>query len=85
MPLFLYNFTTRELHGIFTAASDGEWEIDAYGARPGWLGWLAGWPAPAPARHPPAVCVPAGSGRACWRLPACTAAAAGLCRAAAAC
>jgi hypothetical protein len=28
MPLFLYNFETKELHGIFRAASDGDWEID---------------------------------------------------------
>ncbi|KAL4438238.1 hypothetical protein ABPG77_010599 [Micractinium sp. CCAP 211/92] len=28
MPLFLYNFERRELHGIFKAASDGEWELD---------------------------------------------------------
>ncbi|KAI3426271.1 hypothetical protein D9Q98_008646 [Chlorella vulgaris] len=31
MPLFLYNFESKELHGIFKAASDGEWELDAYG------------------------------------------------------
>jgi hypothetical protein len=31
MPLFLYNFETKELHGIFKAASDGDWEIDPYG------------------------------------------------------
>jgi hypothetical protein len=32
MPLFLYNFETKELHGIFKAASDGDWEIDPCGA-----------------------------------------------------
>jgi hypothetical protein len=57
MPLFLYNFTTRELHGIFTAASDGEWEIDAYGAR---AGWPAGWPA-----RPWALAVWAPGGHCC--------------------
>ncbi|KAL4448429.1 hypothetical protein ABPG75_005648 [Micractinium tetrahymenae] len=35
MPCFLYNFERRELHGIFKAASDGEWEIDP-------LGWTDG-------------------------------------------
>lgn len=33
MPLFLFNFETKELHGIFKAASDGDWEIDPYGGQ----------------------------------------------------
>ncbi|PSC70412.1 Kelch motif containing isoform B [Micractinium conductrix] len=28
MPLFLYNFASKQLHGIFKPASDGTWEID---------------------------------------------------------
>ena len=56
MPLFLYNFTTRELHGIFTAASDGDWEIDPYGA---WAGRLAcPWAPPAWALGDTAVAAP---------------------------
>ncbi|PRW44996.1 ring canal kelch-like protein isoform X2 isoform A [Chlorella sorokiniana] len=31
MPLFLYNFQSKQLHGIFKAASDGEWELDPTG------------------------------------------------------
>ena len=32
MPLFLYNFDTRELHGIFKAVGPGDWEVDPLGA-----------------------------------------------------
>ncbi|KAI7837920.1 hypothetical protein COHA_008227 [Chlorella ohadii] len=31
MPLFLWNFESKQLHGIFKAASDGEWELDPTG------------------------------------------------------
>lgn len=31
MPLFLFNYTKRQLHGIFEAASPGQMNIDPYG------------------------------------------------------
>jgi hypothetical protein len=30
MPLFLFNYSDRKLHGIFEAASPGEMYIDPY-------------------------------------------------------
>lgn len=31
MPIFLYNYTSRKLHGIWKAASDGGWKINPEG------------------------------------------------------
>jgi len=31
LPLFLFNYTDRKLHGIFEAASSGRMFIDPYG------------------------------------------------------
>ena len=31
MPIFLFNYSDRKLHGIFKAESDGEWEINPQG------------------------------------------------------
>lgn len=31
LPLFLFNYSDRKLHGVFEAASNGEMFIDPYG------------------------------------------------------
>ncbi|KAK9915208.1 hypothetical protein WJX75_006191 [Coccomyxa subellipsoidea] len=34
MPIFLFNYNSRQLHGIFRAVSDGDWKINPHG----WVG-----------------------------------------------
>ncbi|BDA43259.1 probable Kelch-like protein 17 at C-terminar half [Coccomyxa sp. Obi] len=34
MPIFLFNYQSRKLHGIFRAVSDGDWKINPHG----WVG-----------------------------------------------
>jgi hypothetical protein len=31
MPIFLFNYNSRQLHGIFRAVSDGDWKINPHG------------------------------------------------------
>ena len=31
MPIFLFNYSDRKLHGIFKAESDGTWELNPKG------------------------------------------------------
>lgn len=33
MPIFLFNYNSRQLHGIFRAVSDGDWKINPHGGR----------------------------------------------------
>ena len=31
MPLFLFNYSNRQLHGVFEAVADADWEIEPTG------------------------------------------------------
>lgn len=33
MPIFLFNYSTRQLHGTFRAVTDGELEIKPHGGQ----------------------------------------------------
>ena len=32
MPLFLFNYSNRQLHGVFEAAANADWELEPTGA-----------------------------------------------------
>jgi hypothetical protein len=31
MPIFLFNYSTRDLHGIYRATTDGSWKLNPAG------------------------------------------------------